>query len=96
MDKLAKIYEKSFTSNKVYLMKKFFSMKMNEGSLVQDHVNEFNTVTNQLTLVNIEFEDEIRALLILCSLSNSWNRFVMVVSNLLLMLYWSLMKLLEQ
>ena len=31
MDKLARIYEKPSTSNKVYLMKKLFSMKMNEG-----------------------------------------------------------------
>ena len=71
MDKLAKMYEKPSASNKVYLMKKLFNMKMNEGSLVQDHVNEFNIVTNQLASVKIEFEDEIRALLILCSLSNS-------------------------
>ena len=62
-------------------MKKLFNMKMNEGSSVQDHVNEFNTITNQLTSVKIEFEDEVRALLILCSLLDSWNSFVMAVSN---------------
>ena len=37
MDKLTKMYEKPSTSNKVYLMKKLFSMNMNEGSLIQDH-----------------------------------------------------------
>ena len=62
-------------------MKKLFNMKMNEGSSVQDHVNEFNTITNQLTSVSLEFEDEVRALLILCSISDSWNNFVMAVSN---------------
>jgi len=68
MDKVAKMYVKPSASNKVYLMKKLFSMKMNEGSSIQDHVNEFNTIINQLCSVEIEFEDEIRALLILCSL----------------------------
>ena len=81
MDKFAKMYEKPSTSNKVYLMKKLFNMKMNDGSSVQDHVNEFNTITNQLTSVKIEFEDEVRALSILCSLLDSWNSFVMVISN---------------
>jgi len=33
MDKLAKMYEKPSTLNKVYLMKKLFSMNMNEGHL---------------------------------------------------------------
>jgi len=41
-------------------MKKLFKMNMNDGSSVQDHVNEFNTITNQLTSIKIEFEDEIR------------------------------------
>ena len=47
MDKLAKMYEKPSASKKVYLMKKLFSMKMNEGSLVQYHVNEFNIIMDQ-------------------------------------------------
>ena len=57
MDKLTKMYEKPSTSNKVYLMKKLFNMKMNEGSSVQHHANEFNIITNQLCLVEIDFED---------------------------------------
>jgi hypothetical protein len=43
--------------------------------------NEFNTVTNQLSSVKVDFDDEVRALLILCSLPESWNGLVMAVSN---------------
>jgi hypothetical protein len=32
---------------------------------VADHLNEFNTVTNQLSSVKVDFDDEVRALLIL-------------------------------
>lgn len=46
MYKLANMYEKPFTSNRVYLMKMLFTMKMNEGKYIRDHVNEFNIVTN--------------------------------------------------
>jgi hypothetical protein len=71
MDALAKLYEKPSTSNKVFLMKILFNMKMLEGGSVVDHLNEFNTVTNQLSSVKVEFDDEVRALLILSSLPKS-------------------------
>jgi hypothetical protein len=68
IDALAKLYEKPSASNKVFLMKRLFNMKMSEGGSVVDHLNEFNTVTNQLSSVKVDFDDEVRARLILCSL----------------------------
>jgi hypothetical protein len=68
MDALDKMYEKPSTSNKVFLMNRLFNMMMSKGGFVADHLNEFNTVTNQLSYVNVDFDDEVRALLILCSL----------------------------
>jgi hypothetical protein len=38
-------------------------------------------VTNQLSSVKVEFDDEVRALIILCSFPGSWNGLVMDVSN---------------
>ena len=68
---LAKIYEKPSTSNKVFLMKHLFNMKMSEVGSVENHLNYFNTVTNQLSSVGVNFDDEVRALLFLCSLPES-------------------------
>jgi hypothetical protein len=56
-------------------------MKMLEGGYVVDHLNEFKMVTNQLSSIKVDFDDEVRALLILCSLPESWNGLVMAVSN---------------
>jgi hypothetical protein len=81
MDALAKLYEKPSTSNKVFLMKRLFNTKMSEDGFVADHLNEFNTVTNQLSSVKVEFDDEVRALLILFPLPERWNDLVMAVSN---------------
>jgi hypothetical protein len=81
MDALAKLYEKPSTSNKVFLMKRLFNMKMSEGVFVVDHLHEFNIVTNQLSSIKVDFDDEVRALLILCSLLESWNGLVMALSN---------------
>ena len=43
---LEKIYEKPLASNKVFIMKRLFNMKMSEGGSVSDHLNDFNTVTS--------------------------------------------------
>ena len=47
MSALSKIYEKPSTSNKVFLMKRLFNIKMLEGWSVADNLNEFNTLTSQ-------------------------------------------------
>jgi len=81
MDALDKLYEKTLASNKVFLMKWLFNMKMSEGGSGDDNLNEFNMVTNNLSSIKVEFYDEVRDILILCSFWESWNGLVMVVSN---------------
>ena len=71
MSALSKFYEKPSASNKVVLMKRLFNMKMSEGGSIADHLNEFNTLTSQLRSIKVNFDDDVRALLILCSLPES-------------------------
>ena len=81
MKALSSMYEKPSANNKVHLMKKLFNMKMAENALVAQHLNEFNTITNQLSSVKFDFDDEICALIGLASLPNSWEAIRMAVSN---------------
>ena len=81
MKSLANLYEKPSASNKVYLMKKLFSSKMHEGGSASSHLNDFRSIVNQLKLVDISFDDEVKSLLFLCSLINSWDNVEMTVSN---------------
>ena len=46
MKTLVTLYENTSASNKVFLMKRLFNMKMEEGGSVIDHLNQFNTVTS--------------------------------------------------
>ena len=62
-------------------MKKLFNLKMAEGATVVKHLNEFNTITNQLSSVEIEFDDKIRMLIVLAFLPNSWEVMRMAMSN---------------
>ena len=81
MKALSSIYEKLSANNKVHLMKKLFNLKMVEGTPVAHHLNEFNTITSQLSSMEIDFDDEICALIVLASLPNSWEAMRMTVSN---------------
>ena len=71
MKVLSNMYEKPSALNKVYLMYRLFNLKMAEGASVTDHINEFNVITTQLSLVEITFEDEVKALILLSSLPES-------------------------
>ena len=68
MKALSSMYEKPSANNKVYLMKKLFNLKKAEGTPVAHHLNEFNTITNQLSTMEIEFDDEVHALILSTSL----------------------------
>ena len=81
LKELSGMYEKLSASNKVHLMKKLFNLKMVENALVAQHLNEFNTITNQLSSVEIDFDYEISGLIILASLPNKWEAIRMAISN---------------
>ena len=81
MEALEALYEKPSASNKVYLMKKLFNLKMQQGARVADFLNEFQAVVQQLAAVDLKFDNEIQALLLLSCLPDSWENMVMAVSN---------------
>ena len=74
---LSIMYEKSSAMNKVYLMRRLFNLQMFENGSVSDHINEFNMIESQLNSVDINFEDEIKALILMSSLPESWDTVVL-------------------
>ena len=81
MAALSRMYEKPSAANKVHLMRRLFNSRMTEGASVAQHLNELSLITTQLSSVGIEFDDEVRALIILSSLPESWNAIVTAVSG---------------
>ena len=62
-------------------MNHLFNMKVIEGGSVAYHLYEFNTITSYLSSMGINFDEEIRALLIFFSFPKRWNDLKMVVIN---------------
>ena len=59
------MYEKPSAMNKVYLMQRLFNLQMSERGSVANHINQFNMIVSQSSLVEINFEDEIKALILM-------------------------------
>nr|GEY72980.1 retrovirus-related Pol polyprotein from transposon TNT 1-94 [Tanacetum cinerariifolium] len=78
---LSNMYEKPSATNKVFLIRQLVNLKMKEGGSVTDHVNEFNSIISRLISVDIKFEDEVQALLLLSSLPDSWSGTITAVSS---------------
>ena len=81
MKALASQYEKPIASHKVHLIRRLFNLQMVEGASVAQHLNELNIVRTQSSSVGIEFDEEVRALILLSSLPKSWNATVTAVSS---------------
>ncbi|GJY31667.1 retrovirus-related pol polyprotein from transposon TNT 1-94 [Tanacetum coccineum] len=78
---LSNMYEKPGVSNKVFLIRQLVNTKMKEGASVVDNVNEFNSNLSRLISVDIKFNDEVQALLLLSSLPESWSGTITTVSG---------------
>jgi len=79
---LSNMYEKTFASNKVFLICQLVNTKMQEGTTVIDHVNEFNSLLLRLVSMDIKFEDRVQVLLLLSSLPDSWSRTITTITSI--------------
>lgn len=78
---LSWMYEKPSATKKVHLIKKLFNLKMSEGGVAIEYINNFNSLISQLESVRILFDEEFKALALLSSLPRSWNSLVVALSN---------------
>ena len=62
-------------------MRILFNLQMSENGFVSDHINEFNMIVSQFNSVDINFEDEIKALIFMSSLPESWDTVVATINS---------------
>ena len=69
--KLCNLYEKKSAASQVYLLKQLVDLKMTEGTSMSSNLNEFNTIFSQLSAQEIKFDDFVKAIFLLVTLSES-------------------------
>ncbi|GFZ06608.1 hypothetical protein Acr_18g0007780 [Actinidia rufa] len=79
--KLEEMYQAKTSRNKALLMRRLVNLKLQRETTVAEHTSEFQSLVNQLTSVDLQFDDEMQALLLLSSLPESWETLVGSLSN---------------
>ncbi|GFS33854.1 hypothetical protein Acr_00g0030870 [Actinidia rufa] len=74
-------HEAKTSRNKALLMRRLVNLKLQRETTVAEHTSEFQSLVNQLTSVDLQFDDEMQALLLLSSLPESWETLVVSLSN---------------
>ena len=57
------------------------NLKLKEGKSIAEHLSEFQDLVNQMVTIKLVIDDELQALLLLSSSSDSWETFVVSLSN---------------
>ena len=78
-DKLHSMYQTASAANKIFIMKKLYKLKMKEGTAMSNHINELNTLLCQAHSIGMPQDDENKAVILLCSLLDSWDGVVIAI-----------------
>jgi hypothetical protein len=75
-NRLESMYMKKSLTNKIFLKRQLYNLRMTEGTKIVDHLNVFNTLICQLSSMEVKYEDEDKEVTLLCSFPESWDHLV--------------------
>uniref|UniRef100_A0A2N9ER08 Integrase catalytic domain-containing protein n=1 Tax=Fagus sylvatica TaxID=28930 RepID=A0A2N9ER08_FAGSY len=76
---LEKRYMSKSLTNKLHLKQKLYGLKMTEGADLRQHINTFKQIISDMLRIDIKFEDEDKAMMLLTSLPASYEHLVMTL-----------------
>ena len=65
---LSDTYEKKVAATKIYLIRRLYNLWIKESDSVQAHLNEYESLSSQISSQGTIIEDELRAMILMSSL----------------------------
>ena len=66
-------------SNKLYLEKQLYRLRMTEGTKVLEHLNFFKKIIRELPAIDVKIDEEDKALILHISLPQSYDHIVTIM-----------------
>ena len=66
---------------KLFLQKKLYHLRMEDGNSMTDHLKNFNTLLSQLISIDINMEEEDKRITLLYSLPDFWDNLVIAIGS---------------
>ena len=63
-------------TNKLWLKKQLYSLRMSKGGDLVIYIQKFNQVSSEVISLDVKIDEEDRALLLLCSLPDSYDGLI--------------------
>ena len=77
--RLKNTYMEKNMTNMLWLKKQLYSLRMLEGGDLVAHIQRFNQVCSEVMSLDVKIEEEDRALLLVCSLSVSYDSLIITL-----------------
>ncbi|CAL1371730.1 unnamed protein product [Linum trigynum] len=74
--KLESLYMTKSLTNKLHLKQRLFSLRMQEGTPLREHLEQVDSILLDLRNIDVQVDDEDAALILLVSLPSSYENFV--------------------
>ena len=71
--KLESLYMTKSLTNRLILKERLYTLRMTEGTSIKTHISEFSSIIVDLQNLEVKIEDEDQALILLCSLPQSYK-----------------------
>ncbi|GAB2302689.1 hypothetical protein Dimus_039387 [Dionaea muscipula] len=80
-EKLESLYASKTGSTKMMLINQLMTIKYQDDKPITDHLNTYQGIVNQLEGMGISFGDEVKGLVLLGTLPETWEVFRMSITN---------------